>query len=82
MIIASHPCVLQFRAAPAADRKVRITEDCTGCEACLRDVECPAITWDEEAGKASIDPSACNGCGVCLGACPVEAIVVGEGKRA
>jgi indolepyruvate ferredoxin oxidoreductase alpha subunit len=83
VIIASHPCVLQFRAAaPGADRKVRITEDCTGCEACLHDVECPAIKWDEESGKATIDASACNGCGVCLGACPVEAIVAGEGKGA
>ena len=61
---------------------MHITEDCTGCEACLHDVECPAIKWDEETGRATIDASACNGCGVCLGACPVEAIVAGERKGA
>ncbi len=72
VIIASHPCVLQVRGVGP---RVRVTEECTGCQICLDRVECPAIKWDEQSEKACIQASDCNGCGACLGACPVEAIV-------
>lgn len=82
VIIASHPCVLQVgpRAAATA-HPYEITEDCTGCEACLRDVECPAIKWDEATGRAFIVGAACNGCGVCVCVCPAEAIVPAAAGR-
>ena len=84
VIVASHPCVLQVGPPPAgsgASRPFEITADCTGCEACLREEECPAIRWDEAAGRAVILPAACTGCGVCAGVCPVAAIVPGGEAR-
>jgi indolepyruvate ferredoxin oxidoreductase alpha subunit len=63
-------------AAPAATRTVRVTEECTGCEVCVTAFECPAIVWDEGAGKAGIVRGACSDCGVCVEVCPMQAIVV------
>ncbi len=75
VLIAASPCVLHGKTPRAAVRTVEVTEECTGCEVCLTDFECPAIRWDEEAGRAQIDPAACSGCAVCLGICPMRAIV-------
>ena len=30
--------------------------------------------WDEDAGRASIDPTLCMGCSSCAQVCPVGAI--------
>ena len=83
VIIASHPCVLQVGpSAVGSSRPFEITEDCTGCEACLHDVECPAIKWDEATGRAFIVGASCNGCGVCVCVCPAGSIVPAEAGRA
>ncbi len=77
VIIASSPCVLAAEAGtPQAVRAVRIGEECTGCRECLDMFECPAIVWGEEAGRAGISQGACNRCGVCVSACPTQAIVM------
>jgi indolepyruvate ferredoxin oxidoreductase alpha subunit len=82
VIIASHPCVLRLPGASSGEGpKVHVTEECTGCQICLDRVECPAIRWSEDSGKAFIEESDCNGCGVCLGLCPVEAIVAAGEER-
>lgn len=83
VIIASHPCVLQDKAALAGTaRTLCVTEDCTACRLCLDDLDCPAIGWDEEADRPRIDRVACTSCGVCVYVCPVRAIVPGPGSRA
>ena len=83
VIIASHPCVLQVGpSAVGSSRPFEVTEDCTGCEACLHDVECPAIKWDEATGRAFIVGASCNGCGVCVCVCPAGSIVPAEAGRA
>jgi len=80
VLIASSPCVLHEKpAAPAATRTVRVTEECTGCEVCVTAFECPAIVWDEEAGKAGTLRGACSDCGVCVEVCPMQAIVADGG---
>lgn len=75
VIVASHPCVLRTPNAAEAARRVAITEECTGCRICLDEFECPALTWDEEAGRAGINRAMCVDCGACLCACPVGAII-------
>jgi indolepyruvate ferredoxin oxidoreductase, alpha subunit len=76
VLIASSPCVLHEKpATTAATQTVRVTEECTGCEVCVTAFECPAIVWDEEAGKAGIVRGACSDCGVCVEVCPMQAIV-------
>ena len=83
VIIASSPCVLAAEAGTTrAVHAVRVTEDCTGCRECLDLFECPALVWDEAAGKAGIDQGTCARCGVCLRVCPVGAIVADEGEPA
>jgi indolepyruvate ferredoxin oxidoreductase alpha subunit len=37
---------------------------------------CPAITFKD--GKAKIDPTQCNGCGLCANVCPFGAIEKGD----
>jgi indolepyruvate ferredoxin oxidoreductase alpha subunit len=83
VVIASSPCVLAVEAgAPQAIHAVRIGEECTGCRECLDMFECPAIVWDEGAGRAGISQGACNRCGVCVSACPTQAIVTDQGDPA
>jgi len=48
---------------------------CIGCRTCLSDFGCPALIWEEEAGKAGIDQTLCMGCGACAAVCPVGAIL-------
>ena len=82
VIIASSPCVLAETGPARAPQAVRITEECTGCRECLDMFECPALVWDEEAGRVGISRAACNQCGVCLAVCPTGAIVGDEGTAA
>jgi len=42
---------------------------CVGCKLCLSTFGCPALNFDEEKKKASIDPTICMGCGVCAQVC-------------
>jgi indolepyruvate ferredoxin oxidoreductase alpha subunit len=76
VVIASHPCVLQTTPPGIAPGAVAVSEECTGCEACLTDLECPAVVWDETAGRVRIDEAACRACGVCLHACPTGCFVL------
>ncbi len=88
VIITKWPCTLKkldteerdeyahkFKHVTVAD------EDCTGCRLCLN-VGCPALSFDQATGKARIDPSSCNGCGVCAQVCKWNAVVNGELQRA
>jgi indolepyruvate ferredoxin oxidoreductase alpha subunit len=77
VIIASSPCVLAESGPTRAPQAVRITEECSGCRECLDMFECPALVWDEGAGRVGISRAACNQCGVCLAVCPTQAIVAG-----
>ena len=81
VIIASSPCVLSGESGAAGTAQaVRVTEDCTGCRACLDMFECPALVWDEaRGGSASVAPPV-TGCGVCLHVCPTGAIVADGGE--
>lgn len=58
------------------------TNKCTGCKECITRLSCPAIYFDKNAkgkksgnaGQAVIDIDQCNGCRLCIGVCPSEAI--------
>lgn len=45
---------------------------CRGCETCLMQLGCPAIT--RENGICRIEKDLCNGCSVCFQICPNQAI--------
>ena len=46
--------------------------ECTDCRLCINSLGCPAIVIENE--KVAIDPSQCDGCGLCSQVCPSEAI--------
>ena len=49
--------------------------DSCGCNRlCTGAFRCPALVWDKEAHKASVDTVLCAGCGVCASVCTRGAI--------
>lgn len=47
---------------------------CTGCKRCITQIGCPAISWDAEQRRARVNPTLCNGCGLCTQVCKFGAI--------
>ena len=80
VIIARHPCLLQYRKAHVQRGAVLVSDDCTGCWHCLDRFECPAMGKDEAGEKSQIDAKLCSECGVCVDVCPRNAIVFSAGE--
>jgi indolepyruvate ferredoxin oxidoreductase alpha subunit len=90
IITQNSPCMLLRRAKPLEKFKTQLylvdTDTCRGCKVCL-EINCPAISWHEEAGQtedghkrkgtAFINKDQCVGCEVCAQICKFEAIVPG-----
>ena len=84
-IIFASPCV-QLRKPEAPVHVDRAA--CIGCKKCITEIGCPAISLDPlvhgpksgTRGQAVVDPSQCNGCGLCTQVCTVQAIVPAEGS--
>ncbi len=81
VVIARGPCAeLTRRQARRLGTKPRAyvihSEKCKGydCRVCLREFGCPAILWDNDLQKATIDSTLCNGCGLCTQVCVFQAI--------
>jgi len=47
---------------------------CTQCKECLSVCNRDALSWDEKVGVVRVDAKKCNGCGLCIEACPQGAI--------
>ncbi|MEE3467543.1 MAG: indolepyruvate ferredoxin oxidoreductase subunit alpha [Eubacterium sp.] len=71
VIIACGPCAL-LKGMKFPNKCVPNPDKCKKCGACLKP-GCPALTKNED-GTISIDETMCNGCGLCKGLCPFEAI--------
>lgn len=80
VVIMRRECELVRARREKLPYRVRIDPDkcigkACGCDRlCTRVFRCPALTWDEHAGKAKIDEILCSGCGVCADICPQQAI--------
>jgi indolepyruvate ferredoxin oxidoreductase alpha subunit len=73
VIIAQRPCAL-LKTVKYTGCAV-ITDACRNCKLCMK-LGCPAISVVDN--KVKIDPTQCNGCGLCVGVCPFGAIVKKE----
>ncbi|MBW1675306.1 MAG: CoB--CoM heterodisulfide reductase iron-sulfur subunit A family protein [Deltaproteobacteria bacterium] len=77
---ASRACTILSRKKMFAGGDVARVDE-TKCVCCLTCVyTCPyeVPRLDEEEGVITIDAVACQGCGICAGACPRGAIIVGH----
>ncbi|MBQ8107285.1 MAG: indolepyruvate ferredoxin oxidoreductase subunit alpha [Ruminococcus sp.] len=68
-IIFRSPCAVLIKGS-----KPRAIDEskCTNCKKCIRTLGCPGIVMKD--GRPFIEPSLCNGCGLCSQVCPFEAI--------
>ncbi len=81
VIITRWPCALKKQAPwdleefkGAFTGKYFVKEDvCIGCRRCTR-TGCPAVVFDFDRKKSTIDADKCVGCSVCAQVCPVQAI--------
>jgi len=79
VVIARRECAIQ-----AARRNVRhgtTTVDpdkCILCKRCIQATACPALSLGERS--IEIDPTLCNGCGLCVSFCPTSALAWKEAE--
>ncbi len=80
VIISRYPCVLKkYSEADIAEfglptGKCEVDHAlCIGCKRCVR-TGCPALIYDKEIKKVTIDTRQCVGCELCLQVCPQQAI--------
>lgn len=71
VIITKSPCAL-LKEVHFPNKCVPVPEKCKKCGMCLKP-GCPALTKNED-GTISIDPTMCNGCGLCKNLCLFDAI--------
>ena len=75
VIIAKAPCVL-LKGQKFPNKCVVNTDVCKKCGMCMK-IGCPAMSRGED-GKIKIDPTMCNGCGLCKNYCKFNAIEIVE----
>lgn len=73
VIIARRPCVQSLSVKLPLER-FAVGPECDRCMTCIRDLQCPAISFSREEKRAKIDVDQCFGCGVCRQICPANAI--------
>jgi indolepyruvate ferredoxin oxidoreductase alpha subunit len=85
VIVFQHQCQLiqtrelaEERPRMIIDQNICVGDDCGCARLCSRVFACPALIWDQEAGKAVIDEVVCARCGLCVNVCPQNAIKVEE----
>ncbi|MBE6700540.1 MAG: indolepyruvate ferredoxin oxidoreductase subunit alpha [Ruminococcaceae bacterium] len=76
VIIAQRPCALLKSVKYTG--VCQINDKCRNCKMCMK-LGCPAITLRD--GKVVIDPTQCNGCGLCVNVCPFSAIEKNDERR-
>ncbi|MEW6439358.1 MAG: thiamine pyrophosphate-dependent enzyme [bacterium] len=88
VLVFRHKCgLLQTREEGLPARRVFVdAEKCIGAQCgcnrfCSAAFGCPALVWDAETGRASIDEVVCSRCGLCAKLCPAEAIRIIEGEK-
>jgi len=79
VLISREPCALltaaERRRSGESPPPYYVDPDlCTACRRCLDRLACPAMYMERETGKAVIDETLCNVCGVCVDVCPKGAI--------
>jgi indolepyruvate ferredoxin oxidoreductase alpha subunit len=74
VVIARSPCLVDRNRPRERRLQAEVGAGCTGCRVCTDRFECPALVYDEDTRRVTVDPLLCSGCGVCLDVCPARAI--------
>ncbi len=74
VVIAKSPCLVDRTRPRLPRRQVEVSETCTGCRVCTSQFECPALVYDGNTKKVTVDLLICSGCGVCIDVCPSRSI--------
>ncbi len=75
VVITRRACIRTHSGSVSAI-KFQVGENCDRCMTCIRDLECPAISFVKEEKVVRIDSDLCSGCGFCVDVCPSQAIAV------
>ena len=75
VVITRRACI-RSHTSVVSNVKFQVGENCDRCMTCIRDLECPAISFIKTEKIVRIDPDSCSGCGFCVDACPSQAISV------
>ncbi len=79
VIVTRRPCV-RMPGVVLSDTRYMVNDDCDRCMTCIRDLECPAVSFNKSDKKVEIDEDLCAGCGFCVSVCPSQAIEAKGGK--
>ena len=73
VVLARRECAIQAERRGVRHGTTTVDlEKCVLCKQCLRVTGCPALSLGESSIR--IDPSLCNGCGLCVSFCPTSAL--------
>jgi indolepyruvate ferredoxin oxidoreductase alpha subunit len=73
VVIARRECLLSAKGKrEALLNTINIERDCIGCKSCINLFECPALIFNDEKQKVTIDEGLCTHCGMCLLVCTMN----------
>jgi len=73
VVLSRRECAIQATRQGKRAGNLRLTpEKCVLCKQCVTATGCPALSI--EAESIAIDPTLCNGCGLCAAVCPTGAL--------
>lgn len=73
VIITRRPCI-RVKGVQLSSDRYTVLDNCERCMTCIRDLECPAISFEKESKSVVIDSDTCSGCGFCVSVCPCGSI--------
>lgn len=75
VLLAQRECAIQARRRGLSSPPVVVNSNaCVLCKRCLRMTGCPALGVAVSGRTMVIDPTLCNGCGLCMSFCPTGAL--------
>ena len=73
VVITRRDCI-RSSSSSISNIRFQVGENCDRCMTCIRDLECPAISFVKQEKIVRIDLDLCSGCGFCVDVCPSQAI--------
>jgi len=79
VVIARRECAIQAARRGVRHGTTTVDPDkCILCKRCIQATACPALSLGERS--IEIDPTLCNGCGLCVSFCPTSALTWKEAE--